>query len=262
TTNEATTNETPTNEAEVTEAATAAKKSHSHFHHKHAHAVKSVSDASPTEEHAHHHGHGHAHGDHGHGHNHDHNHKPSHDQGADHHHDHDHGIEVLEILQTSSSFVSAMILLLGLSLHNFLESLSLGASNEYKTLVAISAAICAHHYLASFSLGCAVLKAKKSLRFTWGLALVYGLTEPIGIGIGMAVKSVSESWVSAMLVCFAAGTFLFVSIVEVMVPAFEKEHTHLESPKYSPKEEIKHELTKIACVFYGFGLMSLLAVWA
>jgi len=211
---------------------------------------------------------------------HSHSHKHSHDHSHHHHHVktsqgsveideeemHDHASEMLDSLQNSSSFVNALVLLLALSLHNLLESLSLGAAPDAETVTTLSAAICAHHYLASFSLGCAILKAKKSARQTWVIALLYGLTEPIGIAIGIGIKNVAESWVSAMLICFASGTFLFVSIVEILVPAFEKDHHHQHyvagKTKFSFKDEAWHLVMKLGFVFYGFSLLTILAIWA
>ncbi|ETO24387.1 ZIP family transporter [Reticulomyxa filosa] len=177
----------------------------------------------------------------------------------DHHHDHDHEIEVLELLQLPSSFGSVVVLLLGLSLHNFLEALSLGAASNLKSLTTLSIAICIHHYLASFSLGRALGKSKKSPLFVWAITLLYGFIEPVAIAIGLGVNSVCATWVSALLECFASGTFLFVAIVDVLIPAFEKEHKHLDT--FSPKQEGLHELRKLLCVYSGFGFMSLLAIW-
>ena len=102
-----------------------------------------------------------------------------------------------------------------------------------------------------------------------------------------------DSWVGDMFVSIAAGTFIYVSIVEVLIPEFSKEkktekiiyeveQSRLELSRSSTprsvqkqrlreikmqlilgqkKKEKRQEIIKSLCVIIGFGVMSSLAIW-
>ncbi len=77
--------------------------------------------------------------------------------------------------------------------------------------------------------------------------MLFACATPLGILIGYGFSEVAPGKVAASMSALASGTFLYVAMMEVI----PKE---LEDPR--------HRLPKMGMLLLGFGLMSLLAVWA
>jgi zinc transporter 1/2/3 len=77
---------------------------------------------------------------------------------------------------------------------------------------------------------------------------MFAAATPLGIAIGYATSTVGHSSAGAAMSALASGTFLYVALNEVI----PKELEHPDG----------HRLLKVAALLLGFGLMSLLAVWA
>ncbi|KAF5840704.1 ZIP zinc transporter-domain-containing protein [Dunaliella salina] len=105
----------------------------------------------------------------------------------------------------------------------------------------------AHKGLAAYALGSSVVESKASAKRFWSVILAFSLASPVGIFIGYALSSVSNSKGGAALSALASGTFLYVAMMEV-IPR-ELDDPHMRMPK-------------MLTICVGFGLMSLLAVWA
>ena len=71
--------------------------------------------------------------------------------------------------------------------------------------------------------GVPLYKSRKSLLFSIIIATTFGSFTPLGIGVGWALEDALGGWSTDLLVCIAAGTFLYVSIVEVLMPEFSQE---------------------------------------
>lgn len=82
----------------------------------------------------------------------------------------------------------------------------------------------------------------------WLVVCLFAAATPLGIGIGYASSVLGHGPVSAAMSALASGTFLYVALNEVI----PKELEHPDG----------HRLAKVAALLLGFGLMSLLAVWA
>jgi len=73
---------------------------------------------------------------------------------------------------------------------------------------------------------------------------------PVGMLVGMAISGGEEDTaVAGFCTALAAGSFLYVAIVEVLVPSINHQ--------LQPKER----LCKLATLAGGFAAMSVLAVW-
>ena len=75
---------------------------------------------------------------------------------------------------------------------------------------------------------------------------LFSLATPAGIALGY-VSSAHSGGVGAAVSALAAGTFMYVALMEVV-------------PK--ELEDGRHRGLKMGAMLLGFGLMSLLAVWA
>ena len=77
--------------------------------------------------------------------------------------------------------------------------------------------------------------------------LPFTLASPAGILIGYILSDIAHGIGAAAISALASGTFLYVAFMEVI-----------------PKElaDSRYSFAKMTALLLGFGLMSLLAVWA
>uniref|UniRef100_A0A7S3QRR3 ZIP family transporter n=2 Tax=Dunaliella tertiolecta TaxID=3047 RepID=A0A7S3QRR3_DUNTE len=145
------------------------------------------------------------------------------------------------------SFPTTVLLAGALCVHSVLEGMALGAQQTMTDTEDIMIAIAAHKGLAAYALGSSVVESKASAKRFWSVILAFSLASPVGIFIGYALSSVSNSKGGAALSALASGTFLYVAMMEV-IPR-ELDDPHMRMPK-------------MLTICVGFGLMSLLAIWA
>lgn len=184
-------------------------------------------------------------------------------------HGHAHEIDV------SKSPIVAYILLVALSFHSFVAGIALGVEeNAFNTLLI---AILAHKGFAAFALGAEFVRAeapeKKSedgndqvgadeveekccsaqtcptIRIAMFM-LTFCLVTPVGVIFGWLVLADAEGLVIALVTATAAGTFLYVGVVEVTAAELIR------------KANEGRTLVKIMCITLGFALMALLGVWS
>jgi len=76
--------------------------------------------------------------------------------------------------------------------------------------------------------------------------IVFGSVTPAGIFVGMAVSDDIDGVGIAVLIALAAGTFIYVSLIEIVQPELVAGH---------------HNFWKLIVMGVGWGLMSMLALW-
>ncbi|KAG2429027.1 hypothetical protein HXX76_011269 [Chlamydomonas incerta] len=145
------------------------------------------------------------------------------------------------------SFATAVLLAAALCIHSILEGMALGAQVSMRSTEDIMVAIAAHKGLAAYALGASIVESGASSARFWTVIGCFAAATPLGIGIGYGLSSSANSRPGAALSALASGTFLYVAFMEVI-----------------PKElaDGKHRLLKMGVFLLGYGLMSLLAVWA
>eukprot|EP01083_Nonionella_stella_P167845 565083_1 len=131
----------------------------------------------------------------------------------------DHGEDILRLMKQKNS-LSGFVLLLGLGLHSFLAGMGFGSSDDMTQAFALAIAILAHKYLAAFALGCPFFQSGVPLKQHIMIAVIFSIITPSGIGIGWALSDEFDSWVSDIFVSIAAGTFIYVALIEILVPEF------------------------------------------
>eukprot|EP00461_Guttulinopsis_vulgaris_P004655 UN04657 len=182
--------------------------------------------------------HGHCHGvNDSSAHNHDHH---GHSHGGD-----DHGHSHVPLNTENQSIITFVALWIALSFHSVVEGIVLGSSDS-ETIKSILVAILAHKGLESFALGASLINAKVSAKKFVAFCLCFALMTPIGILIGLLAESGFEGPVSACLSGFGAGTFLYVSIVEVLLPQFNKQ---------------VDTMWKVLALAAGYAGMAAIALW-
>ena len=164
------------------------------------------------------------------------------------HYQHDHGSHMKVFLTHKPlAFATTVLLAAALCVHSILEGMALGAQKTIKDSEDIMIAIVAHKGLAAYALGSSVIDSKVSSRKFWTVVGLFSVATPVGIFFGYILTEVSSGSSAAALSALASGTFLYVAVMEVI-----------------PKElaDPTHRLMKMSMLLLGFGLMSMLAIWA
>ncbi|KAG7091802.1 hypothetical protein E1B28_008205 [Marasmius oreades] len=194
-----------------------------------------------------------------------------------HHHHHHHAYDVQAKTTTASTsapkphahgvlnnplaqIIGIAILEFGVVLHSVLIGLTLAVDEQFKVLFIVLAF---HQTFEGLGLGSrlAYLELPASYRHVPIVAvIVYGLTTPIGIAIGLGVRntynpgSATASIVSGTLDSLSAGTLIYTGLVELLAHEF-----------LFNKEMMNTSNKKLACalgsMILGWGVMSLLGKW-
>ena len=142
------------------------------------------------------------------------------------------------------------VLLLVLSVHSLIAGASLGLETAFLASLAIFFAIIAHKGAAAFSLGVSLRHGAFSRGRHIRMIVLFSLMVPIGVLLGSIFASVFSGTLDTVFEgvfdALAAGTFLYVGIMEILNEVFE---------------EHGHNWAKLFLVFLGFGLMAVIAIW-
>lgn len=145
----------------------------------------------------------------------------------------------------------AVVFVLALSLHSFLEGLGLCAISNRPELISFIISLLSHKWLEAFALGATVYNAKFSRKAMFSLNFFYSALTPVGILFGMLLVDSYESTYFQALISMifnglSVGSFLFVCCVEMVPAEFEVVD--------------KYTWWKFLTLFLGFAAMSLLAL--
>lgn len=120
------------------------------------------------------------------------------------------------------ALATPVLLAATLGVHSLLEGVGIGVQQEIASSLGIVLAVVAHKGFAGFALGQLFLTAGASLRAAAPGLAVFALATPLGVGIGLLVNSLVVSpWVDIVSVGLASGTFILVSLLEILLPAME-----------------------------------------
>lgn len=106
---------------------------------------------------------------------------------------HPHGSEVLQLETEShrrSQGISTMILEAGIIFHSIIIGLSLGVTGDLNTFKTLLTAICFHQFFEGLALGALIAKLESGAIFKFFvMGLIYPLTTPIGMMIGIGIRT-------------------------------------------------------------------------
>ncbi|KZS90907.1 ZIP-like iron-zinc transporter [Sistotremastrum niveocremeum HHB9708] len=160
-----------------------------------------------------------------------------------------------------AQIIGVAILEFGVLLHSVLIGLTLAVDPSFITLFIV---IIFHQTFEGLGLGArlAYLKLPPAYEYVPVLAgVLYGLTTPIGIAVGLGVRttynpgSATASIVSGVLDALSSGILLYTGLVELLA------HEFLFNPAMHQASSAKLVLA-IVCVLSGAGIMALLGRWA
>lgn len=145
----------------------------------------------------------------------------------------------------------ALILLLSLSFHSVFEGLAVGLQLTVASTVQLCLAVLAHKGIVVFGVGLRLVQVGTESRWAVLSILSLALMSPLGLAIGLAVpqgdSEAGQGLAQAVLEGMAAGTFLYVTFLEIL----PRELASPEAP-----------LAKWSCVAAGFAFMAVIALWA
>ena len=132
----------------------------------------------------------------------------------------------------SHSAVRSLLLLTALSLHSVFEGLAVGLQGTASQVLQIFAALALHKSIIAFSLGINLSQSRLSLAAIIRSNLLFSITSPLGIGIGIAIMDLTAAdskpalLVNIILQGLACGTFLYIVFFEVLPHEFNSNKTY------------------------------------
>ncbi|MBE0636366.1 ZIP family metal transporter [Candidatus Bipolaricaulota bacterium] len=142
------------------------------------------------------------------------------------------------------------VLTIVLSLHSIIAGYALGAGATMNMVMIIFLAEVSHKLSAAFALGVSLVRSGMDALHLRRVLLLFALMTPFGILLGEFVSSriqgQTSDLVSGIVNAIAAGTFLYVAIVDIIHEEFESQERLWE---------------KFALLVCGLAFMALLAIW-
>lgn len=158
-----------------------------------------------------------------------------------------------KILMVGTSPVQAYVFFMSLSLHAFIEGLSIGSEPYLDgAFWSLFIAIVGHKVLDGLALGIPFYHSALSMLHIVICFVISAAMGPLGIVTGMVItqdsslSSTNSSLAIAIMLSMACGSFLYISFIE-MFPAIFRNLSLIK--------------TKLALLFLGFGLMAIIAIF-
>jgi zinc transporter ZupT len=146
--------------------------------------------------------------------------------GVEHHDYHYHKEHIAEHMH--GSLVASVILLLALSVHSIFDGLAIGVSSKNNEVISITAAVLAHKGFAGYALGSSLVASEMNVRRYYIMVLIFSSCSVIGIYLGICLEALvaataaeggekynNSDTLVGIIQAIVAGTFLYVSIVEI-----------------------------------------------
>ncbi|KAK7039905.1 ZIP-like iron-zinc transporter [Favolaschia claudopus] len=160
-----------------------------------------------------------------------------------------------------AQIIGIAILEFGVLLHSILIGLTLAVDESFKVLFVV---IVFHQTFEGLGLGSrlAFIKLPPSYNYVPILsAIIYGLSTPIGIAVGLGIRSTynpgstTASIVSGVLDALSAGILMYTGLVELLAHEFlfNKDMVNASNAKLA---------YALGCMLFGCGIMALLGKWA
>ncbi|TFK39931.1 ZIP-like iron-zinc transporter [Crucibulum laeve] len=157
--------------------------------------------------------------------------------------------------------VGIAILEFGVALHSILIGLTLAVDEQFKVIFVV---LVFHQTFEGLGIGSRLAYMRLPPKYNWVPlvgAISYGLTTPIGIAVGLGVRSTynpgstTASIVSGVMDSVSAGILIYTGLVELLAHEFlfNKEMMNGSNGKLA---------YAIGCMLLGCALMALLGKWA
>jgi zinc transporter 1/2/3 len=188
------------------------------------------------------------------------------DNGHSHSHSHSHSLSISTAtgggeVASEIVLVKAFIMEIAIAAHSIIIGVTFGAIGIEETLVALLIAMSFHQFFEGLALGTVVASARKQLgeAKVAAFVIVFSLTTPIGIAIGMLALETdgepteNQVYAQGILNAIAAGNLIYIVLVEMMSHDFSLP---------SVAKNIPLRLAMLAALCCGDLFMAVLALWA
>lgn len=156
--------------------------------------------------------------------------------------------EESEIVNKDGSF--PIILFIVLSVHSIIAGMSLGLESTFLSGIVIFIAIIAHKGSAAFALSVNMLEKHIKHKIIKKSIALLSIMTPLGIIIGGIIDNMESSmisvWFEAIFDSLAAGTFIYIAVMEIINEIFEEKN---------------ERFTIYGFLILGFFIMALIAIW-
>ncbi|XP_056428043.1 zinc transporter ZIP1-like isoform X2 [Hyla sarda] len=135
------------------------------------------------------------------------------------HHDVEHARRHFHVDFNAHSSFRCFILILSLSLHSIFEGIAIGLQSGQSEVLQIAIAILIHKSIIAVSLSLLLMQSNVKIKWFVLSIVMFALMSPIGISIGIGVmqtESSGSSLVQAVLEGLAAGTFVYITFLEIL----------------------------------------------
>ncbi len=167
-----------------------------------------------------------------------------------------------------------LVLLVVLSMHSIIAGTALGLESQMATSVLVMLGILFHKGSAAFALMVSVYASGAEKRRLWMVLTVFVLMTPVGIVLGTVASSMLEaqtaSLIEASFNALAAGTFIYVAILDVInaeMSSYDDRVAHFVRSTLVGKDDLPMPLHdtdrifKFVLVNVGLGSMAVLGIW-
>jgi len=124
----------------------------------------------------------------------------------------------------SNTTISHLLVII-LSVHAMCAGISFGANQKFGTAVGLAIAIVSHKAFAGFALGMSFRQNGVDLKTALSMILLFASMTPLGCGFGYLASHETTPrgalWFSMIFKGVAAGTFIYISMVEILLEEFE-----------------------------------------
>lgn len=120
---------------------------------------------------------------------------------------------------SSSAFITATAVTVGIGAHSVLEGVAMGAGDEWSTVFNLFIAVFAHRWATAMALGSRFATGNLSILPYAFLVVVFSLVAPLGIGIGFSVKHLGDLFLGIVF-AISGGIFIYVGAFEVPAEEF------------------------------------------
>ncbi|XP_078064209.1 zinc transporter ZIP1 [Mustelus asterias] len=128
----------------------------------------------------------------------------------------------------SHSAIRCFVLVFALSLHSVFEGLAVGLQEASSKVVEICIALSVHKCIIAFSLTLKLVQSRLRWTAVIGCVVVFALMSPLGVGLGIALtEDSSHQLVRCVLEGVAAGTFIYVTFMEILPHELNSSHQRL-----------------------------------
>lgn len=135
------------------------------------------------------------------------------------HHDVEHARRHFHVDFNAHSSFRCFVLLLSLSLHSIFEGIAIGLQSAQTEVLQIAIAILIHKSIIAVSLSLLLMQSNVKIKWFVLSIVMFALMSPIGISIGIGVmqtQASGSSLVQAVLEGLAAGTFVYITFLEIL----------------------------------------------